>query len=49
VRLKGVRMAARVLPARRTVTLQLPATVGVGLLIVTDRAGNKVVRRLVWR
>jgi hypothetical protein len=49
VRLKGVRMAARMLPARRTVTLQLPATVGVGLLIVTDRAGNKVVRRLVWR
>ena len=39
---------SRVLLARRTFELRL-ARVGITRLILRDRAGNKVVRRLVWR
>jgi hypothetical protein len=36
------------IPARRTITVRLPASVKSARLILRDRAGNTVVRRLVW-
>ncbi len=36
-------------PAHRTIHLRLPASVRTAQLILQDRAGNTVVRRLVWR
>ena len=37
------------LPARKTVYFHLPRSVRTAQLILRDRAGNTVVRRLVWR
>jgi hypothetical protein len=42
------RHRARMLAAKRTFTFRLPAGVRSARLILRDRAGNKVVRRLVW-
>jgi hypothetical protein len=38
----------RLLAARRTLQFRLPASVRIARLVLRDRAGNKIVRRLVW-
>ncbi len=38
----------RLLSAKRTFEFRLPAGVRIARLVLRDRAGNKVVRRLVW-
>jgi hypothetical protein len=42
------RHRSRLLSAKRTFEFRLPAGVRIARLILRDRAGNKVVRRLVW-
>lgn len=46
---RHVHWRTRLIAARRTMTFQLPASVRRAQLILRDRAGNTVVRKLVWR
>jgi hypothetical protein len=46
---RHVHWHTRLIAARRTMTFHLPASVRRARLILRDRAGNTVVRKLVWR
>ena len=46
---RGVKLHPRALAARRLTTLRLPTRVARATLVVSDRAGNRLIRRLHWR
>ena len=45
---RGVKWHRKVLAAHRLFVLRLPVPVGAATMIVSDRAGNKLVRHLRW-
>src|SRR5439155_20597947 len=46
---RGVKLDPRALAGRRLTTLRLPTRVARATLVVSDRAGNGLIRRLHWR